>query len=1259
MRGLIFQKRFFAFTLLLFSRIVLNAQDFSADNRSGCGPLQVRFYGPEATSWNWSFGKSSSNTSSLRNPVVTYDEPGMYTVTLSIDGGSPIVKTNFITVHQKPDPDFEFNYVQGMASCAPVPVIFTNTSTDPESSQLQFRWIFGDGNTSEIPNPQHDYFLPGNHTVTLFAVNSNGCEQSVTKTNAVTVHDIQAKFTAATFFCSAPAEVQFSNMSLGPGELVYLWDFDDGTTGSELNPTHTFTETGKYNVNLTVKGDFNCENTIERVITVGTAFFEIESDRDRICAGDQISFALRNASDLTSWEWDFGNGQRSTDLFPAITFTVPGKYTVTLHGKLGTCDFVQSKEIEVIALPVPKFDFSQACNRLALFRDASENSSAWLWEFGDGFTSTEKNPTHAYAAAGEFSVKLTVSNSLQCSVVLDEKKINVYDNPMVAIFPSEENNCGVGTSLSGCAPFSIDFSNNDTSGLPIISSVWDFGDGKQSGEIDPPIHEFKQAGTYRVKLSITNSIGCGSIGSVTVKVSKTYPTADFTFDKTEVCVNEIITFKSTSANATFNCWQFNPAESPVYGENVQYSYTVPGVYSVKLTAKNGGCTNDKELHNLITVKGPYVDFQVLENCDEPFKVQLSNYSYPQGDHPTIFDWDFGDGKTAQGIAVPSYTYTETGSYLISLTASDDEAGCMVTTIKPVLIQDVRADFDVSNFSACRDSPIIFTDKSAFAVKWYWDFGDGTFADTPDAENVYETTGRYLPSLTIVDSEGCSDTKFADDIIQVADIKGSFDFDAVSNCDELIVSFRDNTIASPPVNSWKWNFGNGAVSTEANPVAIYDALGTYNVNLTVSNEEGECTISLKDGLLFSNPSVDFMVNRPFACIDENLQFIQTTSYANFIHWDFGDGDQSDKFFPEKKYSSAGPYTVTVSVSDFYGCEKSVTRENFITITKPSASFDAPEILTNCPPLQASFIDKSVDAEKWLWDFGDGQTADAQNPVNSYLFPGIYSVSLRVTDRNGCSDELTREDLVSVGGPVGRFSWLNAANCTEQPVEYSVEYENTVGALWDFGDGNVEQNVGTSILHRYSNGGKIRASVLLSDERGCKVLYNLPEFEVYATPALDLIYAPRYPFVNEEVVFAASSPGTDLSWTFADNVIIGQEKVTKVFSKPGSQPVTVQATDRATGCVKTVHEEIPVQDNIDLIPNVFTPNRDGKNDVFEIPGVENSFWDLLILNRWGRPVYKSTRYRSEWDGGGLTGIFFYKLQNTFRPEIVYKGFVNIIR
>nr|MBP6828600.1 PKD domain-containing protein [Saprospiraceae bacterium] len=401
--------------------------DFSASPTTGCATFTVQFTNessPNATSYSWTFAGGLPATSSLTNPIVVYQTPGDYNVTLTafnVSGSSTTVKTSYIHVQTVPVTNFSFT-TNGLTAT------FTNLTTGGTT----YLWSFGDGATSTETNPVHTYDDPGVYTVILTATNACG-STNISKSVIVSTPPLAA-FTASPTSGCGPLTVQFTNQSSG-NPTSYNWLFPGGTpsASTEQNPTVVYNTPGTYSVTLTVGNNAGTNSiTQTNYITVNAAPVAGFTSN----TNGAIASFTNTSQNATAYSWNFGDGGTSNLTNPTHTYTNDGTYTVTLTAT-GPCGTATSSQSVTIATP-PTAGFSASplagCAPLTVqFTNASsQNATSWNWQFPGGTpsSSTQQNPSVVYSNSGTYTVTLTVSNSVGSNTATQTNYITVNPVPV-------------------------------------------------------------------------------------------------------------------------------------------------------------------------------------------------------------------------------------------------------------------------------------------------------------------------------------------------------------------------------------------------------------------------------------------------------------------------------------------------------------------------------------------------------------------------------------------------------------------------------------------------------------------------------------------------------------------------------------------------------------------------------------------------------------------------------------------------------------
>jgi len=927
--------------------------DFVGTPLSGPPPLTVYFTSLATgaiTGGTWNFG--DGGTSTLQNPSKTYSTPGTYTVSFTVvgPGGSDVeTKTAYVTVGESP-PVAAFSGTP-LSGLAPHTVTFTDQSTGgPRTSWL---WNFGDGTTSTSQNPSKAYAAPGSYTVSLTVTGPGGTDSEV-KSDFVTVNfpPPVAQFFGSPLTGVAPHTVNFTNLSTGT-ITGYTWTFGDGATSSTAAPTKTYTVPGTYAVTLTAigPGGTDLETKSAYVTVLEPAPVAVFTGVPRVgVAPLTVSFTNFSLGNLTSRSWDFGDGGTSTQNNPTYTYLTPGSYTVTLTvTSAGGSDTETKLNYIIVNQPPPVAEFSGAPlsgppGLTTNFTDASTGSlNSWLWDFGDGSTSTLQNPSHSFAAPGAYSVTLTVSGS---GGLDSERKVGyvvVGQPPPVADF--------VASTTSGVRPLSVDFT--DLTGGPTTSWLWNFGDGGTSASQNPT-YIYSTAGTYTVTLTSTGPGGSDVETKVGyIVVAEQAPVANFGASPTTGIKPLLVNFTdaSTGGPVTSRLWSFGDGTTSTV-TNPSKTYTLAGVYTVTLTVTGPGGVDTETKTSFITVNepAPVAQFSGTPlNGVAPLTVVFTNLT--TGGPVTTFTWSFGDGTTSN-LAAPTKVYNTPGIYNVILNAtgpggSDNEIKIGYVTVNP---PPPAADFVASAVEGVSPFSVTFSDLSTGSpTSWSWSFGDGGTASTQNPTHVYNTPGVYTVSLTVVGPSG-ADTETKAGYILVKPVVADFIGFPTSGNAPLLVSFTD--LSQGTVTSWLWDFGDGATSTSQNVAHNYTTYGQFTVTLTVTGpsgtdtetkvayiEVGKGTVAQEDPptgpVIDAEPNADFRGTPRVGPAPLTVSFVDASiGQWGSRSWSFGDGGTATGSSPVHTYVTPGTYTVTLTATRNFGAITDVeTKVGYIVVTLP--------------------------------------------------------------------------------------------------------------------------------------------------------------------------------------------------------------------------------------------------------------------------------------------------------------------------------------
>lgn len=534
-----------------------------------------------ATNWSWSFGDGT--TSSLQSPVHTYLQAGTYTVCLSIY--TPFTNCQSIycdSIVVGSMGNCFAGYTYWVDTLNPNRVEFTDTSS---AGVVSWQWDFGDAATSTSQHPSHIYANSGTYSVCLTTVDGAGC--NATYCDSVTIGsngNCASGFTYTVDVINANMIYFYDSSSTG---LAYtVWNFNDGTTNDSLqNPVHVFSAPGTYTVCLTIGDSSGCSNTSCQQIVVGAigcaANFDSAPDTVNLHTFHFTDMSLGSA---TSWIWEFGDGDTAYTQNATHAYTSAGSYNVclTIVDSASNCTDTYCKYIEVSNCYAGFTTVADSLDPYTVhFVDNSlGNPTSWHWDFEDGTTSNQQNPSHTYPFDAWHWVCLTTTNSnTNCT--------NTYCGFIYAGSPSSCYEYWELTPDSADA-LTIHFTEYSWGSAP-TDYFWDFGDGDTSN-LQHPTHTYDTAGVYFVCCTITDSTGSCSFSDCYNLNVGNYSTCPATFSYNTVS-GSMISFNYTgSANPSDYLWDFG-----AFGTSTQPSpandFQTPGTYYVCLTITDSMCTN--------------------------------------------------------------------------------------------------------------------------------------------------------------------------------------------------------------------------------------------------------------------------------------------------------------------------------------------------------------------------------------------------------------------------------------------------------------------------------------------------------------------------------------------------------------------------------------------------------------------------------------------------------------------------------------------
>lgn len=971
------------------------------------------------------------------------------------------------------------------SNCAPMVVKFSGISS---SNPARWKWDLGNGTVSTQQNPGVIYFNPGTYTVKLVVTSASGTD-SVIKNDYITVYGKPVvNFSASPSAGCAPVVVQFTDSSTaGSGTISsWLWDFGDGAAQTVQNPSHTYKDGNVFGVVLTVTNSFGCKQVLKKpkLVTVsGKPKAGFSFKYTNTCQPPTVvNFINSSAPGPLNYQWDFGNGNTSAQASPVYTYDSAGDYKVKLvvTNATGCADTL----IQTISIGTVRPDFTSIGNctqQTVTFTNVSKPApKSVLWSFGDGSTATTVSATHSYVKAGSYPVSALVDFGT-CKVTRT-KTVAINDKPVLSFTAS-------GATAQCNTPADVQF-NNTTTGAATYQ--WFFGDNTTASD-NSPLHQYTQTGSFTVKLVAGSPDGCRdslvqqnlvNLGPPQITHIQNLPYTGCTGDT----VHMIPAISSPEAVISYT-WDFGDGAGST-DQAPAHRYAGPGTYPVKLTVTTTtGCTGvftDTVFISAVPVAG------FIQNLTDVCASQPIQFTDQSSGPITGWFWNFGDGSisTAQN---PSHLFDKTGKLQVVLTVTNKQCSSIFRG-DSVIVHPPIAAYTVTN--SCQLKFVKkFTDRSSGALTRTWDFGDGQTSVLLNPEHEYAKTGNYTVILTVTNGS-CSSANTKTIYVIKQEPAVTYTPGGSVLCKYSKVLFRATNFDRQSIDSFYWNFGDGAVTPFATNDSVvthvYNKQGNYTPVLVTMDKLGcRDTVATTAAFKIYGPTAGFAAAVAGTCVKSPVP-VNDLSVTDGVHaivqwiWDYGDGQKDTLSGPpfQHTYGYTDTFGIRLKVVDAYGCSDSLTKLKTVIITQPRASFSVSDTL-RCAGSQVNFKNGSAGLGlNSSWDFGNGTTSVLTDPVYSYTHEGLFTVTLKITDKFGCTDSMTRQKIITISNPVASFNLTDTfAVCPPlyiQPVNTSLNYQSNA-VSWTFDDNDISSMINP--VHTYTNGGVYQLTLVVKGYGSC--------------------------------------------------------------------------------------------------------------------------------------------------------------------------------
>ncbi len=1076
----------------------------------------------------------------------------------------------------------------------------------------------------------------GAQVLTYNYADANGCTSSATRT--ITVNPLPVVLAGNdTTFCDQPFAQTLSGYTPSGG----TWSGTGVTPGGSFTPNGP----GTFMLHYAYTDANGCSASDSMAVTVITITNPANAGLDTAVCLNSGALQLGGAPGGGWWS---GTQVNTTGLFdPAMD----GLYTLTYQVGTGSCVTQDQVEVTVHPLPVLVVSVPAALCVDAGVQTFSAAPPGGAWN-GTGITDGMAG-TFDPAAAGQgtFQIDYAYTDANGCGNTASSL---VTVNPL----PTAEFTNGA----TACTNAPFQFTDLSTGAA---AWSWDFGDGGTS-LLQEPDHVFTTAGTYTVVLVVATAEGCTASISHDVTVWDG-PHVGFDLSPMDGCGPLAVALDNqSSGNGVSYAWDFGDGGSSALDEPGQHVYPAgilgDTTYAITLTATNF-CGSVDSVRTIVVHPAPTALFGPDFNSGcSPWPVTFSNTTVGNADS---YFWDFGDGITSTTndslVQHTYYTGASDSVYTITLIAVNACGSDTATYSITVMPNSITAFFNTDTTSGCAPLTVNFTQYSIGATNWHWDLGDGNVSTAQNVTHTYVDAGAY--TATLFADNGCSFDTVSVVITVNPTPVADFSVEPGPHCAGSPVQFTNNT---PAPAGLQWDFGDGGTSTLSAPAHSYAAAGTYNVTLSVASANTPCPAMLTQSVTVeATPNAAFAPTPASGCIPLNVQCAGSSSGADFLQWDFGDGNTATGADPAHTYTDAGSFTVQLIAENLAGCGDTAVAT--VTAFPLPASAFTQSITESCTaPANVQFTNASTGAVGHAWDFGNGTSSVLTNPQAVYAAADTFTITLVASNQYGCTDTSSSQFTLHPT-PVAAFAAAPQPACAGYPVQFTNLSVNASQFRWEFGDG--QGSLADSVSHIYPEG-DYDVTLIATGAGGCTDTLSLTDaIHVNPSPTAAFTYEPMLSTSYALQFHNQSSGAVSWIWDFGDGGQSTEFAPLHLFpAGPGDLYPFCLVAINAFGCPDTLCQPVVATSDPNIYaPNAFTPDGDDVNENFlpVLNGFDNWRYHFYVFDRWGEVIHESRDRYAPWDGTCKgkpvkSDVYVWKVVlNRNGDERVYYGHVTVVR
>jgi len=1090
-----------------------------------------------------------------------------------------------------------------------------------------------------------------------------------------------------------------------------------GLAASGTGPIPPFTATGPATGIVSYTNSCGVNNTTITVVPALTSSFGNSAGAAGVCLGTAVTFT--NTSPISSgWQWNFGNAATSTQQNPTYVYPAPGTYTVSLTVTNGNaCPGTSTQVVVVNPTPIPAFTVNPACANTptvpiingSTIQSGTMNYS-WTMTGSTPNSATIPAPTAVYNTTGNYNINLLLTSAAGCTATLT-RTVTIFPKPTISF-----------TANPVCRGVASAFINNSTVAAPstITNWFWDFNnDNITDNTTQAPNNIFATDGVFPVELKGVTGNGCRDSLLVNITVHATPTVA---FNPTSSCMNTNVVLNNTSSinlpsTISNYAWSFGANATPAISSAISpnLSYSTPGIKTITLAlTSNNSCTATATRTVLIHVS-PTASFNVNPVCSGIIST-FTDASTPAG-QITNWDWDYTSNNSVDATAQnPSTLFPLSGNYNTSLIVTSN-TGCKDTITKVVTVYG-RAVLNFAPTAVCYNTPTAFTNSTsttanpntAAVTSWSWNFGapGGGSSVAQNPIFTYTTpinnTTTYSCTLFATTAHGCKDSLTLPVLVYSLPTP-NFIADSVcfGNATSLFDGSNNN---GNPFFMFSWDFNgdnvsdltNNAISSTHTFTNWGSTAVTYSVYTSPNGGLLTCPAKITKNV-WVHPTPAAVISYTNRCIDlqpnlmngsgSTLAVGTLTNYA----WDYGNGSNSlvNPTGPTSfNYATAGNYVVTLTVTSMAGCSHTSTQTVEVW-ERPYANFSYTKVCAGKRTIiKGHQAPNSGNIATYQWDMNNTlATIETSGAQVSYTFTagGLQPINLIATTDKGCVNTFPGNVYINYN-PKPNFYAPKRTGCTDLCINIQDSSAALTGPAkisqweWNFGNGyfntsdqpNTQFTCYGNLSHTQVKDYDVK--LLVRTDSGCvDSITKLKHIRVYPKPHADFEWKGQEgDLLTPYISFQNTSIGYNkYAWFYNDGV--------NYTDSTHESPVHYYTTDiprnfnvflavrNQYGCKDTISKYVEIGPEFTFyIPNTYTPNEDGVNDMFTGTGIGIKAYKMWIYDRWGEKLYYTEDITKGWDGSvkgkpdkEKLDVYAYRVIVTdlWNKEHEYVGHVTVLK